>query len=284
MQLILPEGEGWRGAVIRGLRRGSPGGDAVWSLVIKRVYRRVSGDLVPDADGEDLRVADDVAGDDVVHEGDLAITKPASDIVVRGHRSAGAATVQGGRVRVNGATRLIRDADGIEGDDGDAARHLFGFEPRGSSVRAAAAGTWPEPESEMPPVPPPPPPPHPLPDDYSDDYQRYQRRSGGFSGTPLAALPRSGRVEVFQTQDASDTAWEVFYTLPALDARHYTWCGHGPDRASRWCGAAAGELVADTLLVSPDDDTAEILWRAVWPVADHPTERYRRLVVSAEDS
>lgn len=268
MNVTLPDGDGYTATVVDGWRRAGGAAERVWSVVVKRAYRVDGGALTPDAGGEAIRFADDVdpAAGDTRHEADIAAWKPAADVIVKSHVPDPNA---GGVVRVDGFTRQRRLALPPAGDDDDARRHLFGFEPRISAVRGAQAGDW---DAE----------PAPLPSGWSNAFANAHRRSGVFTATPAARLPDAGAVTIFQTADASDAAYAVTLALPALAAQHATWAGRGPDRETRWCAEAIGTLVPDTLVVEPDADRAYVLWRAVWPYAVHPVDRYRRVDVTEE--
>jgi hypothetical protein len=263
MNLELPDGTGYAGVVLDGLRRHGSAVQRVWSVVVKRRYAIADGAATPVA-AVDVVVADDVdpTSGEVRYEAEIAAFKPAADLLVIDWLPD---PPEGGRIRVDGTDRLVRDDAAVASDDGDAARHLFGFEPRGGAARAGEAGDWSGTES--------------LPAGYDDGFARVQRRGPGFTGTGLAALPATARIEVVRGLAADAEAYAFDLALPQLAARHWTWAGVGPDRESRWCAEAIGPLTADTLVVRPADDACDVLWRAVWDRAAIPAGRYRRVDV-----
>lgn len=303
METSFPTADGYSGIFITGFRRSEGATQLIGSVIIKRAYVVDVGTLVPEPGGEAIRLSDQVDPPidpddlpfpenpppdprDVLHEADIAAYKPRADLIVKAHLGAG-----GGQVRVGGATWLTRSEAGVadQDDDPDAHRHLFGWEPRASTRRRDEAGahtaddppTYPNTLPPVWPIPPGQPEADPLPPGYENAFLNAHRRTGGgFTAATGASIPNAVAVEIFQTEDAADTVYDFELDLPELTARYFTWGGRGPDRETRWCPVDLGALRPDTLVVTPDEDRAYVLWRAVWGYEDHPADRYRRLVVT----
>ncbi|AXQ96274.1 hypothetical protein LV780_21320 (plasmid) [Cereibacter azotoformans] len=191
----------------------------------------------------------------VAREADTALEKARADIVVLGFIGAS----RRGAVTVDETLWLGRDLPPADAD-GDSARNLFGFEPRGSDARRALAGDL-------------------------AAFAPFHRRGGGMfddSGTGTA-LPAGGRVEIFQDNATTGTPYAL--RLPDLvpRVRLRVWCGHGPDWPPRWRKVPLGAMRADTLIVDPAAHRAEILWRLRWAAGTEPPDRYRSVQIREEE-
>lgn len=299
METVFPDRPGFSGLYLVGYRRTPPSGpvQAVGCALVKRSYRIQGSTLEPDADGEGVRVEEEVQeetiGEDdekisvVTRESDLAPYKPEADLVVLGFRGGDVE----GRASVDGTVWLSRPAGSDDGDDSDTTRNLFGWaqrnrEPGDSESRFEEAGAdsysdeaddypqeWPVPAT--PPVP-------PLTGFENVFFNAYRRDFKVLDGDLPYFQPGQ---DVSIERDGADT---VTVTLgpERLGGRVHYWCDRGPDRPTYWCEMELDDLVSDTLVVEPDEDRAYRVWRGVWPLerAGEPSaEQYRRLVVEAEE-
>ncbi|WP_108259643.1 hypothetical protein [Mangrovicoccus ximenensis] len=219
-----------------------------------------------DIDGDDEPV--DIEVLDVTRESDIAPEKARTDIAVLGWLGT-----DEGAVTVAGDIWIARSPGILPVRD--LGRNLFGFHPRTEAGRMLAEDTDPwDPETDSLPV--------PLPAHYTAAFQNFYRRSAGFS-TPgnrnLAGLPAGAVVAVHQAEDASDDGYAFRLPALSLSARYRVWCGHGPDLPRHWRIGQIGALRADTLIVDPGNDTAEILWRAAWPWAAEDPATYRSIQI-----
>lgn len=225
--------------------------------------------------------ADPDDGMDIAREADIAPYKPRADIVVEGFRAG--LSITGAELRVNGVAWITRTEDinndgALDATDtanlppaslADRNRHLFGYQPRTEAPRQSQADADPTDR------------PTSLPefDHYDNGFLNFHRRGGGFvaSTAVSASLAAGQRITV---RKAGADALAVTLALPPLTALYRTWCGHGPDKPPYWTRIPLGPLRADTLILRPDFDRAEILWRIVWPWADQPKDRYRAIRIT----
>ncbi|MBU2115933.1 MAG: hypothetical protein KKE94_19390, partial [Gammaproteobacteria bacterium] len=56
-----------------------------------------------------------------------------------------------------------------------------------------------------------------------------------------------------------------------------------PDKKQYWCRHHITNIRADTLVISPDEQRAYILWRGFWPYEQFAPEHYRQLDVSLQE-
>jgi hypothetical protein len=203
------------------------------------------------------------AGDDLVYdfkrESDLALAKQRTDVVVVGGGGAEAA------VRIAGNTWLTRSfpvdpATDPDSHPPDVTRNLFGWQARQEEPRS---------------------------DDMSDwvALANAYRRTTGFQ-TPgdrnVVELPSGATVELFANAAGSgDPTLSV--RLPDLEMglRLRVFCGHGPDEAPHWRIVPREDLVPDTLVLRPEDQTAEICWRRHWSLTGERIDAYRSVQIRA---
>lgn len=218
----------------------------------------------PDTPPEDM----EMTFFDVTYEADVALEKARTDIVVAGHVDA---VPPEGLVLVAGETWLRRD--GAPTDSSDLAGNLFGWMPRLETGRAIAVADDFEPDFANGPV---------LPPAYGPAFNNFYRRSPGFS-TPgsrnTAPLPPGAVVSVHQRLDQSDTPYRATLPETALTARYRVYCGHGPDTPRHWRIGSIGTLNADTLILRPDANAAQILWRASWNWLAEDPAGYRSIQI-----
>jgi hypothetical protein len=152
----------------------------------------------------------------------------------------------------------------------------FGWESRADpGARKDALGVAPYPADQ--------PPPPPLRADFRNEFYNAFRRDAVIvdangDRTPAAFVgpdPRSV-IELqrppaadYQVTLRGDVATAVLSTSAAVT-----------DDASRWQRAAV-PMTLDTILLEPDVDRCELVWRGTWPFDDAPVESYRALTVSA---
>lgn len=204
------------------------------------------------------------------YESDLAAFKPEADLIVLGYD--GAADVV---AAVDGADWLKRTIPA-----GAADKAAFGWESRADpGLRKAAAGTIVVPPR---PVPPDTPPTTTLPPDFDNAFYNAFRRDAvilvnGVRAPASFVLPDPRSVirltrtagPGYQVQLRGDVASAVLSTSDSAT-----------DDASRWLRTAV-PMTLDTILLEPDVDRCELLWRGAWPFDDAPIESYRALTVTA---
>ena len=312
METIYPDEAGFSGFYGVGFRKNPLAPNAtqrVGTVVMKRTYT-INGDLLqPDSGGEGVRLGD-VTSDHtiggtpvkiVTRESDIAPYKPEADLIVLGFYQ----NDNGGEIRVrNEATAveqlwLQRAQNSDMSDDPDTQQNLFGWEQRaliprslgagcqqGSTRRVNDAGTFSSDPHDYPslwPVPVGQPMRDPLhavgfSNRFFNAYRRCWKRIAGsfpyFSG--------SHRITVKRTWTGDSETVQFMLPDEPLGARFYYYCGHGPDRDSRWCEQELS-LVKDTVVVEPDSQRIYVLWRGVWDFDAWPMDRYRRLTVELEN-
>jgi hypothetical protein len=57
--------------------------------------------------------------------------------------------------------------------------------------------------------------------------------------------------------------------------------GHGPDKERYWCVERPIDFRLDTLVVTPSQNSAYVVWRGVWDYEQFPANNYRKLDVIA---
>ncbi len=190
---------------------------------------------------------DKVVGYDLEREADIALQKARTDIVVEGWGGANVA----GRVRVDGIEWLSRLATATGAPD--VSENLFGWHSRTEAGRkTATADTFmPVPGDQLPP-------------EYGPIFNNFYRRSVGFSAiasSQAQALPSGKTVGIVKTAGAVDTSYAFALPDLAMNARLRCWCGDCEDKPGHWSIRDTIPLVPDTLIVEPDANSAEIIWR-----------------------
>ena len=299
MRIELPDTQPFAAMLLRGTGRAGGAEVPLATILVKAAYDLVEeGGLrvmvpVVDPDRRDIVVADmgttrtgpgigdhdddpDTPPDamemtflDVTYEADVALEKARTDIVVAGHVDA---VPPEGLVLVAGEVWLRRD--GAPTDSTDLAGNLFGWMPRLEPGRAITIADDFTPDFANGPV---------LPPAYDPAFNNVYRRSPGFS-TPgdrnTAPLPPGATVSVHRRLDQSDAPYRVALPDTALTARYRVHCGHGPDTPRHWRIGSIGTLNADTLILRPDANAAEILWRASWDWLAEDPAAYRSIQIT----
>ncbi len=310
MELVSPSLPGLSALYLEGHRRTPPGSpddpvERVGCALVKRAYRIESGALVPDPDGEGLRLADEfqVTGSQesehlteevdgveqplvvevrrVLREADLAPFKPEGDLVVLGFHAPGA----GGEARVGGNLWLRRLPLSDDPADPDTVDNLFGWEPRESASRQADGAPSPDDLPEYPAgvwLPPALP---ALPGFRNRFFNAYRR---GFRAPAFSALPWFGPDATIRIMGGDGTE-VVEFSLGSerVSGTIHWWCERGPDRQAFWCDHPLGDFASDTLVVEPDQGRASRLWRGVWRLDGEdapPRQTHRRLTVQVGEA
>ena len=306
MKIELPDTRPYGAMFAIGNRLSGGAVQEIGSLIVKAGYilaasggadtHRMATD--PDPAASALVLADSLGADGmaVTREADIAPYKPLTDIVVEGFLAG--IGPSGEEVRIDGTLWLSRaddlNGDGLVNNDDDAGitplsladrdRHLFGYQPRTVAPRSAEAGN-----PLAAPVPDPiEPNDFPLRDTttldeingYANRFLNFHRRGGGgfaASAAVSGALTAGRRVTV---RKADADAFSLTLSLPPLTALYRTYCGIGPDKPPHWTRIPLGAMRADTLILRPDGGRAEVIWRSIWPWADHPAGSYRAIRVS----
>jgi len=308
VELVVPPLPGLDALYLVGHRRAPPGlpddpVQRVGCALVKREYRIQGGALVPDPEGEGIRLADEfqvtgtqeserlteeVGGVEVpkvvelrrvTREADLAPFKPEGDLVVLGFHAPGA----GGEARVGGALWMWRGAASDLLDDPDTVDNLFGWEPRDGPVRRSEGAPSPEDLPDYPGNVDPPPSLPELPAFRNRFFNAYRR---GFR-VPAALSWFTPGAQIRITGGDGATTREFTLGPERLSGTIHWWCARGPDRPTYWCEHPLPDFACDTLVVEPELDRAYRIWRGVWPLGatgDPPADAVRRLTLRVEEA
>lgn len=245
-RLMVPSNDDARHAVVM-----SDSGTEIFKLDI-------NGNIERDDENEPV-----VADFDLLYESDLAVKKKEVDLVVEGF--TGSAPISGS-INIDGTDWMRRVAKALPLTP-DEARNLFGWQRRDETPRAITDDSTPkdDPVAAM--------------AGYGIAFNNVYRRVPEFTRLVAegANLPDGGVVTI---ANADDT---YAFRLPdplSMEARHFTYCGHGIDEAPRWNPSPVFAMRADTLIVTPADHRAVILWRGGWRYADHAPDLYRAVHVA----
>jgi hypothetical protein len=116
--------------------------------------------------------------------------------------------------------------------------------------------------------------PDPLPAGFNNRfYNGYLR-----AAAQLATLPYFPAGAGITIERAGTLDYEVVLGLENVTATTFVYSGSGPDVEERWQPQTV-TMQPDTLVITPADDQCYLVWRGIWPYADHPESGYRRLVV-----
>ena len=283
MIALLPDPGTYGAAVIQGL---SATGD-----VHRRgaVVLRGAFDLVEDGSGvRAMRLADDAArfglvtadrgsgasGDfDLLQESDFSVEKALADIMVEGFIGVEHGGEHGGAVKVNGAVWRQRIANlPLAARNADTGRNLFGWHRRTETGRSLTGAGDSVPKNT-------------LPLGYSALFNNAYRRSTGFSAPALqAGLPPGALVQVYQTPDASGAAYALRLPAGSYSARLRSAGLDCPDQPKRWAVTATFPLQPDTLILRPNANQAEIVWRADWRWSEFDEKRLRAVQILQVES
>lgn len=282
MNIQLPDPTSFGGAVLSGWTVETAGGAEKMSgvIVVKAAYDLIdaggasknmmrsadknrfdivyadTGAPIIDTKGTATTADDKVVGYDLLREGDAALQKARADIVVKGWGGAGVE----GRIIVDGIQWLFRATTATGAPD--VARNLFGWHSRTEDGRKT--GT---PENYLPNHDLDPQIRDELPSAYGPEFNNFYRRSNGFSAISAAqsmVLPSSKPVSIRKKTGAVLAALEVLLPELAMKACLRCWCGDCEDKPGHWSIRDTISLVPDTLIVEPDANKAEIIWRGIF--------------------
>ncbi len=272
METIFPELTGLAGFFLNSYRRTGGALEQTGTVVVKRTYdvNRATGELTPAETALPIFESDQTVEfppgvTTIQYEHDLAAIKPQGDLVVWGF--VGPAGIQ--RLRVNGATWLSRN---IAAPAGEAA--LFGWQPRNRDPRDAQGSFPPNEEGAYPME-------EALPPAFDNLYYNgYLRMPTVIAAAPFRYLLPG---DVVRVERNGSVAYELKLGPETATATYYVYSGSGPDVEARWQPHTL-VMQRDTVVITPDEDTCYVVWRAVWPFASHPADAYRRLEVVFDEN
>ena len=272
METIFPELTGLASFFLNSFRRTGGALEQTGTVIVKRTYNvnPATGALAPAETALPIFESDQTIEigppDDretiIQYEHDLAAIKPQGDLVVWGF--VGPAGIQ--RLRVNGATWHSRN---IVAPAGETA--LFGWEPRVDSTRETQ-GNFPDDENAYPL-------PEPLPAGFDNLFYNGYRRDSAVAAPFRYFLPG----DVLGVERDGSVDYEVTLGPETATATYYVYSGSGPDVEARWQPHTL-VMQRDTVVITPGEDACYVVWRAVWPFADHPADAYRRLEVVFDEN
>ena len=196
------------------------------------------------------------------YEHDLAPFKPQGDVVVIGFTGLAVE----GRLLVDGdlwLRRTVVNAGGVR------EKALFGWQPRLTAPRKDEAGDVAAAATAVPPV--------PLPTDFDNRFFNGSLRPPVAQAVPAPYLPAAAEIRV-ERGTAAD--YRVRLRGDRAVATYRAYSGTGPDDEAAWDQRTI-DMDLDTLVVEPEGHRCYVVWRAVWPLDEHPEGAYRRLVVEA---
>ena len=247
--------------------------------------------MIPQDDSVGIRVTDEQEdmefdGENIPmtrFENDIAIFKPKADLIVRGSYESGndyAAhiTAAGGSAQL----WLHREEPVLPETlpDADAENNMFGWEQKAFSTRTALGDI----SVDVPPV-----------DDTPAvfDYSNFDnlffnafRRDFSQTGFPLSEFSGGSRITLSKTPAlSSDTETVLDFSLAneRINANLFIHDGKSPDKPRYWCRKPLTDIHLDTLVVTPADATAYVLWRGIWDFNNYPVDGYRMLEVKIEE-
>ena len=276
METIFPEAAGVESFFLMSHRMTGGTLEQTGTVVVKRTYdvNPTTGALTPASaalpifDSDQTLAADDAnnpTDEEIIqYEHDLAGYKPEADLTVWGF--IGAAGTQ--EVRVNGSAWLRRD---ISAPLLPLEYALFGWEPRVDSPRATD-GAFPTDENAYPL-------PAPLPAGFNNRFYNGYLRAAALAA-PFAYFSSGASITVAR---AGSTDYRTILGTESVTATYYLYSGIGSDVEQRWQPHAVA-MLRDTVVISPGDDQCYVVWRGVWPFANHPETDYRRLEVIFQET
>lgn len=305
MNLQLPDPKSYGGAVLSGWTVTAEDGPETLSgaIIVKAAYdisgaTGGTGTMTRSTDASRFAIAFEDIGiktvdtkgttdpkDDVVtafayqRDSDIALQKARADIAVQGWGGNG--TAVSGQVTVDGSVWFSRAANAHDTDDDhglkDIKANLFGWHARSEEGRKLdVPGTFksafPEEPGDVPDT---------LPPEFVPKFNNFYRRNPGtFTSIPAAqaqVLPSGKTVRVSRKENGAETIYAFALPELGMKARLRAWCGDCPDRPERWCIKGMIALAADTLVVDPVSNRAEILWRGRfnWNGADGKPVEWR---------
>jgi hypothetical protein len=202
---------------------------------------------------------------DLVGESDFVLEKEKADIFVQGFNTPN----NSGCLKVDHSIWLqrINKLNPPDPPDpqatADTERNLFGWQGRTEADRSITSEGVAIPKNTLPPA-------------YSAAFNNAYRRSAGFSAKLKAFLPPSALIELFHTVDGSGSAaYSLRLPSTRFGARLRVAGIDCPDQPRRWAVASTFPLRADTLILRPETDQAEMIWRAAWRWDDFDPSRLR---------
>jgi len=292
MKTNFPETTGFSGQFIVGNRKDplSINAQLMGSFVLKRAYKIMGDSLVPDDAPVELRTQDEVSEDTglpitfTTFENDMAVYKPKADLVVRGFYSSGehcdVYVTENGGARDLWFHRNNIPADLTFGDDTtpdlDALENMFGWQQRqigNRHLNGTITTTPPDPSDED------------LSNvtfnytSFDNLFFNFYRRDFAIGGFPKTEFLPGSLIEIHRGAEI------VSFSLGSeqVSAKLFIYDGKSPDKKRYWCAKNVTDVRLDTLIVSPQENTAYVLWRGTWDFESYPTDRYRMLDVKVEE-
>jgi hypothetical protein len=307
MKTSFPGDIGFSGMYLNGYRREPPTGSEqlVGTVVVKRNYQISGNQLVPQTDPFGIRLTDELKlpgqatqielpgpkegceGCLSRYEHDIAVYKPLADLVViddylLSHNYQVSVQGEGGSSQL-WFNRTINSPQPPP-PDLDAAEHIFGWLPRGGSVREGEGNlqiTLPDDDTAI-----------DVPNmrDFNNQFFNGSRRDftptyPPFTGFPQDQFQAGDSISMTRTRlvDAqSDIIFDFVLGQENIYANVYLYSGRGPDKERYWCVERPIDFRLDTLVVTPSQDNAYVVWRGVWDHAQFPANNYRKLDVIAQ--
>jgi hypothetical protein len=269
METVFPEVTGLASFFLTAHRMTGGILELTGTVIVKRTYdvNPLDGRLTPAATALPIFDSDQMLETDdeiIQYEHDLAAFKPEADLIVWGF--IGPIGLQ--RVRVGGTLWLSRTMPNPIPPEEVA---LFGWEPRIDSPRETD-GNFPSDPAEYPL-------PAALPAGFNNRYYNGYRRDAAVAAPfPYFQAGASVAIERNGSQD-----YEVILGPEIVTATYYNYSGIGPDVERRWQPQPV-TMQRDTVVITPGEDQCYVVWRGVWPFADHPDTAYRRLEVTLDEN
>ncbi|MFC4260979.1 DUF2169 domain-containing protein [Marinobacter lacisalsi] len=289
METRIPDITGVDGLFLPGFIKAGGSIRQVASIIVKRSYDIDGSSLVPTDHGKALTLTDRLRffrenGDEVppedardeddyltlaLAESDLAPFKPHADLVVKGAYGPGEEC----EALVDGVRWLHRDHDLFDNPDNlpaDVTLDMFGWAPKSLAPRLDAFGTFSEAADT------------PLPNDFDNHFynghsRRYDR------GVTMNYFAPDSHIEIRRDIRGADTRLTFNLATATPGASYFYHCGHGRDQASRWCKVPV-PLNLDTLIVHPDSDRCQLIWRGHWELEAQPVADYRLLNIQFDET
>jgi len=289
MKSLFPTATGCSGIYLTGQRKSAVADTAqlLGVFVLKRHYRISAGRLLPEPDADGLRLSDEMVSfsynsvqySTASYQADIAVYKPYADLIVRNYYTPGDSCSV--HVATDGAAeQLWLSRSGGVGNnpetgmpDPDLLRHMFGWENRGLSPRRQLAAI----QINDDPVEFAPPAQAPV---FDNAFFNSYRRNFARPGYPVSAFSHNSQVRISRTGHSplqfSLSTGQISAQLWLADKKH-------PDKKRYWCRHQITNIRADTLVVSPDEQRAYMLWRGIWPYEQFETKSYRQLDVTLQE-
>ena len=290
MQTSFPTDTGFSGLYLNGYRRhlSSASEQLVGTVVVKRNYQINGSQLTAIDDPDGIRLADlqqevSYNGETQaisIYEHDVALYKPLADLVVRDNYTVGHSYRL--NVQANGGSdqtwfsRTIASPQPLP-PDADAQENIFGWQPRFEGVRFAQGSvpeTFPNPAPDTPDM-----------SGFNNLFFNGYRRDFAQPGFPQSEFQAGDNISMTRTllgETDSDTLFSFVLGQESIQANLYLYSGRGPDEERYWCVERPIDFRLDTVVVTPSQDNAYLVWRGVWDYAQFPANNYRKLDVIAQ--